>query len=229
MKTFHKLSYGLYVICSTNGKNINGQIANVVSQITADPITIVTSINKQNLTHEYIEKSKQFSVSILNENTPMPFIGTFGFKSGRDINKFDHVQYKKTPNNIPIVTENSIGYLVAKVKQEIDEGTHTVFLADVTEAEVLSDEPPMTYAYYHECKGGVSPKTAPTYTKEIDIKQQKEEKTMDKYVCTVCGYVYDPEKGDPDNGIQPGTAFEDLPEDWTCPLCGAKKEDFEKE
>jgi len=76
----------------------------------------------------------------------------------------------------------------------------------------------------------VSPKTAPTYSKELDkIRKNKEEQTMDKYVCTVCGYVYDPAKGDPDNGIVPGTKFEDIPDDWVCPVCGAGKEAFEKE
>lgn len=87
----------------------------------------------------------------------------------------------------------------------------------------------MTYAYYHQCKGGKSPKTAPTYTKSVDEQPKKEEQNMDKYVCKVCGYVYDPAKGDPDSGIAPGTAFEDLPDDWVCPLCGAAKSDFEKE
>ena len=90
----------------------------------------------------------------------------------------------------------------------------------------------MTYEYYHDVKGGVSPKTAPTYSSEVDTKnktQQKEEEIMTKYVCTVCGYVYDPAKGDPENGIPPGTTFESLPDDWVCPVCGAGKEAFEQE
>ena len=91
----------------------------------------------------------------------------------------------------------------------------------------------MTYEYYHKVKGGFSPKTAPTYIKE-DSKTKKEgkgkeEKNMDKYVCDVCGYVYDPAKGDPEGGIKPGTKFEDLPDDWVCPICGATKDQFEKE
>ena len=90
----------------------------------------------------------------------------------------------------------------------------------------------MTYEYYHEVKGGLSPKTAPTYYKEIDKAKEiikKEEEKMDKYVCTVCGYVYDPEKGDPDGGIAPGTKFEDISDEWVCPLCGVGKNDFKKE
>jgi len=84
----------------------------------------------------------------------------------------------------------------------------------------------MTYAYYHEIKGGKAPKSAPTYIKE---KLEKGDGNMAKYRCTVCGYIYNPEKGDPDNGIKTGTPFEELPEDWVCPVCGASKEEFEKE
>ena len=90
----------------------------------------------------------------------------------------------------------------------------------------------MTYSYYHEVKGGLSPKTAPTYIankNEIENKKPQGGKKMENYVCTVCGYVYEPEKGDPDNDIKPGTAFEDLPSDWTCPVCGAGKDAFEKQ
>ena len=97
------------------------------------------------------------------------------------------------------------------------------------DAEVLSEEKPMTYEFYHKVKGGYSPKTAPTYSGAVDKETKKEEMKMDKYVCKVCGYTYDPEKGDPDNGVAPGTKFEDIPEDWTCPVCGARKVDFEKE
>ncbi|MDH7506606.1 MAG: rubredoxin, partial [Candidatus Thermoplasmatota archaeon] len=87
------------------------------------------------------------------------------------------------------------------------------------------------YEFYHKVKGGYSPKTAPIYSKEVDKKIEKktEEEKMDKYVCEVCGYVYDPKIGDPDNGIKPGTKFEDLPDDWVCPVCGASKEAFHKE
>ena len=88
----------------------------------------------------------------------------------------------------------------------------------------------MTYEYYHKVKGGYSPKTAPTYFREIDkTNEKKEEKKMDKYVCDVCGYIYDPKLGDPDNGVPAGTAFEDVPDDWVCPVCGAPKTSFSKE
>jgi len=230
-KVLYKISYGLYVICSKNKDKINGQIANAIFQVTAEPKTIAVSINKQNLTHEFIKKSKVFSVSILAENTPMKFIGTFGFKSGREINKFADVKYKFGKTKTPIVLDNALAYLEARVTDKIDIGTHTIFIGKVEDSEILTDGNPMTYEFYHKVKGGFSPKTAPTYNGEVDKKTEKnmEEEKMDKYVCDVCGYVYDPIAGDPDNGIAPGTKFEDLPDDWVCPICGAGKEAFHKE
>ena len=228
-KTLHKISYGLYVICSKNGEKMNGQIANALFQITAEPPTLAVSINKQNLTHKYIEKSNFFTVSILSENTPMIFIGNFGFKSGRDIDKFKDFKYKLGKAKVPIVLDNTLACIEAKVIDKIDVGTHTIFIGKVEDAEILSEDKPMTYEYYHKVKGGVSPKTAPTYSSMVDKETKKEEEKMDKYVCKVCGYVYDPEKGDPDGGIAPGTKFEDIPDDWVCPICGVGKEDFEKE
>lgn len=228
-RTLHKISYGIYVVCSKNEEKINGQIANAIFQVTSDPPVLAISINKQNLTHDFIEKSKKFSISILSEKTPMKFIGTFGFKSGRDVDKFKDVEYKLGKTKSPLVLDNSLACIEAKVIDKIDVGTHTIFIGKVEDAEILSEEKPMTYEYYHKVKGGVSPKTAPTYNSMVDKETKKEEEKMDKYVCTVCGYVYDPEKGDPDGGIAPGTKFEDIPDDWVCPVCGVSKNDFKKE
>jgi rubredoxin len=166
-------------------------------------------------------------VSILHQDAPLIFIGTFGFKSGRDINKFQNVKYKIGRTQVPIVLDNSISYLEVKVFDQIDVGTHTVFIGKIEEAEILSEKNPMTYEYYHKVKKGVSPKTAPTYTVELDLKKEVEK--MDKYRCKVCGYLYDPENGDPENNVPTGTKFEDIPEDWVCPVCGASKDEFEKE
>jgi len=227
-KTLHKISYGMYVICSRNSEKMNGQIANALFQITAVPAMIAIGINKQNLTHEYIEKSNFFTVSILSESTPMSFIGNFGFKSGRDISKFKDVEYKLGKTKSPIVLDNALAYIEAKVIDKIDVGTHTIFIGGVEDAEILSEDKPMTYEYYHKVKGGVSPKTAPTYMEIVDKIIKKDERKMEKYVCKVCGYVYDPEKGDPDGGMAPGTKFEDIPDDWVCPICGVSKENFER-
>ena len=228
-KTLHKISYGLYIISSKNKEKNNGQIANVLFQITSIPPQIAISINKENLTYKYIKNSKVFSASILSEETPMNFIGNFGFKTGRNINKFKNIKYITGITTAPIITEYTVGFIEAEVINEIDLVTHSIFISLVKDAQILSDEKPMTYEYYHKVKGGVSPKTAPTYSSKIDKINEKEEEKMDKYVCDICGYIYDPEKGDPDNEIKPGTAFEDIPDDWVCPLCGASKVDFSKQ
>jgi len=165
-KTFYKISYGLYVVSSKRDGKLNGQIANTVFQVTSEPPTIAISINKQNLTNEFIQKSKVFTISILSKETPMKFIGHFGFKSGKDLNKFKDINYKVGITYAPIVMENSIGYLEAEVINAIDAGTHTIFVGKVINAEILNNSEPMTYAYYHQIKGGKSPKTAPTYIRE---------------------------------------------------------------
>jgi len=224
-RTLHKISYGMYIVSSKKGEKFNGQIANTVFQITSDPPTIAVSINKQNLTHQYISESGLLTVSILAEQTPMPLIGTFGFKSGRDIDKFAGIKYKLGQNGVPIVEESCLGYLEGQVIQQIDMYTHTIFIAKVTDAAITGQEEPMTYAYYHQVKKGTAPKTAPTYIKE----EAKPMGKLPRYKCTVCGYVYDPELGDPDSGIKPGTPFEEIPEDWVCPVCGVGKDQFEKD
>jgi len=226
LKALRKIGYGLYIVSSKKGDRVNGQIANTVFQVTSEPPVIAVCINKQNLTNEFIKESGAFAASILSKETPMKFIGHFGFKSGREIDKFKDVKYKVGVTGAPIVLENTIGYLEAEVINSIDMGTHTVFFGKIVDAEIIKKGEPMTYAYYHEVKKGKSPKTAPTYIKE---EEQKEAKKMDRWVCTICGYIYDPEVGDPDSSIKPGTPFEELPDDWVCPVCGAGKEDFEKE
>ena len=228
-KAFHKISYGLYLVCSKKGDKFNGQIANTVIQVTSDPPKIAVAINKENLTNEFIRESKVLTVSILSKEAPMKFIGHFGFKSGRELDKFEGMHYKVGVTGAPIIIENSIAYLEAKVVGSLDVGTHTVFIGEVVGAEVIDEyEEPMTYAYYHEVKRGKSPKNAPTYIKE-EKEEKKEVLKMAKYRCSVCGYVYNPEKGDPDSGIEPGTPFEEIPDDWVCPVCGAGKDQFKKE
>jgi Conserved protein/domain typically associated with flavoprotein oxygenases, DIM6/NTAB family len=228
-KAFHKISYGLYLVCSKKGDKFNGQIANTVIQVTSDPPKIAVAINKENLTNEFIRESKVLTVSILSKEAPMKFIGHFGFKSGRELDKFEGMHYKVGVTGAPIIIENSIAYLEAKVVGSLDVGTHTVFIGEVVGAEVIDEyEEPMTYAYYHEVKRGKSPKNAPTYIKE-EKEEKKEVLKIAKYRCSVCGYVYNPEKGDPDSGIEPGTPFEEIPDDWVCPVCGAGKDQFKKE
>ncbi len=225
MKSLHKLSYGLYVVTSKKGDKLNGQIANTVFQVTSEPPTIAVSINKNNLTWEYIKDSGAFAVSVLCVDTPLSSIGRFGFKSGRDTNKFEGINYKFGETGAPIVTDNTVSYLEARVTKEMDVGTHTIFIGEVVAGEVLSELKCMTYEYYHEVKRGTTPKTAPSY-----VAERKEEKPkMAKYRCTICGWIYDPEVGDPDGNIAPGIPFEKLPDTWVCPVCGADKTAFVKE
>ncbi len=229
-KALYKLGYGVYVVTSRKDDRLNGQIANTVFQVTAEPPTVAVSINKNNLTHQFIKDSKVFAASVLCQDTPLTFIGHFGFKSGRDIDKFEGINYRIGETGAPVVLDNAVSYLEVKVTKEMDVGTHTIFVGEVVNADVISDEVCMTYDHYHQIKGGKTPKTAATYVDESKATEKPKEVTpkMAKYTCTVCGYVYDPEKGDPDGGIKPGTAFEDIPDDWVCPVCGAAKDEFEE-
>lgn len=227
LKAVQKICYGVYIISSKKDDKINGQIANVAFQITSEPPTIAISINKQNLTHEFIEMSKVFSISILSIEATMALIGRFGFKSGREIDKFKDTTHRIGVTGAPIVLENTSGFVECEVLSSTDVGTHTIFIGKVVESEVLGDVEPMTYAYYHQIKGGKSPKTAPTYIQEEGGSTKTS--ASGKYKCKICGYIYDPATGDPEGGIKPGTSFEDLPDSWVCPICNAPKSEFEKE
>ena len=223
----HHISYGLYIVTSGQDGKFNGQIANSIIQTTSKPATVAICINKENYTHELIKSSRKFTVSIVSEAAPMTFIGLFGFKSGRDVDKLKDVKTKPGLTGVPIVLDYTVGFIEAEVEGELDCGTHTIFLGKVVEADLVGEGKPMTYAYYQNVKGGKSPKTAPTY--DQDAAAAKPKPAAARYVCTVCGYVYDPEKGDPDSGIAPGTRFEEIPDSWNCPVCGAEKSKFEIE
>lgn len=224
LKALHKLGYGMYVIGSRKGERLNAQIANTVFQITSEPPTIAVSINKNNLTHEFIKESRAFAAAVLCEVTSLSFIGQLGFKSGRDANKLEGIHYKQGKTRSPIVIDNAVAYMEAQVTQEVDVGTHTIFIGKIIDADILTEDKCMTYDFYHQVKRGTAPKTAPTYIEE----ERTEKMQASKYKCTVCGYIYDPELGDEDSGIKPGTPFEELPDYWVCPVCGASKSDFEK-
>ena len=163
LNALYKLGYGMYIIGAHKGDKLNGQVANTVFQITSEPPTVAVSINKSNLTHEYIMASKAFSASILHEDTPLPYIGNFGFKSGRDVDKLKGVNYKIGNTKAPVFLDHATAYLEAEVVQHVDVGTHTIFIGRIVNAEVLTEDKCMTYEYYHEVKRGTIPKTAPGY------------------------------------------------------------------
>ena len=163
LNALHKLGYGMYVVGSCKGDKLNAQIANTVFQITSEPPTIAVSININNLTHDYIKDSGVFSVSVMCQQTPLSYIGGFGFKSGRDVDKLANVQYKIGGTKAPVILDNATAYLEAEVTQDVDVGTHTIFIGKVIAAEILNDETSMTYEYYQQVKRGTTPKTAPSY------------------------------------------------------------------
>jgi flavin reductase (DIM6/NTAB) family NADH-FMN oxidoreductase RutF len=198
-QTMFKLSYGLFVLTAKDGSKDNGCIINTVSQVTASPIRISITVNKANFTHDMIVKTGEFNVSILSQSVPFDVFKHLGFSSGRDTDKFSKCPYsERTANGIRYVPHNTNGVISAKVTERIDCGTHTLFIADVTEAFTLSDEISVTYQYYFD---NIKPKPQPT----------KENKKG--YVCKICGYVYE---GD------------ELPKDFVCPLCKHGADDFEK-
>lgn len=162
-QVFTQLSYGLYIVTSHLNGKLNGQIVNTVLQVTSEPPRVAVIINKNNLTHEFISKSRVFGASVLDTSAPMTFIGLFGFKSGRTEDKLAKAQFIEGSTGAPLVTDHVLSVLEAKVIDEVDVGTHTLFVADVVAAEVLRSGEPLTYAYYHTHLKGKSPKSAPTY------------------------------------------------------------------
>ncbi|MBE0479659.1 MAG: flavin reductase [Dehalococcoidia bacterium] len=167
LEALRTITYGIYLICSAKGSEMNGQIANTVVQVCSEPPTVSVCINKGNLTHEFIQTSRAFTVSILSQDTPLPFIGKFGFRSGRDLNKFEGVSYRTGKTGAPIVLDNTLAYLEAKLVNEADTRTHTIFIGEVVDANVISEGEPMTYSYYQRVKRGTTPKTAPSYVARI--------------------------------------------------------------
>ncbi len=223
------LSYGLYTIGSKSGERVNAQIANAVFQVTADPVRIAVAINRSELTNEFIKDSGFLSIGVLSQEADLPFIGHFGFKSGRDINKFDTVDYLTTPAGCPCPKENIVACIELKVESSVEVDTHTLFVGELSDCSMISEGVPMTYTYYREVLCGKTPPSAPSFKGTTKKALEKKETVMKQYVCDVCGYVYDPATGDPDGGIAPGTAFKDIPEDWVCPVCGVGKDQFSEQ
>jgi flavin reductase (DIM6/NTAB) family NADH-FMN oxidoreductase RutF len=152
IKSCWKISYGLYVVSSVSGERINAQVCNTVFQITSDPPRLAIGINHKNLTHEFIEASGAFAVSILGMNDHR-IVRRFGYRSGRDFDKFKGVALRRGRTGCPVL-EESIGYLECTLVKDrkVDAGTHSIFVGDIVGGELFRDEEPMTYAYYHATK-----------------------------------------------------------------------------
>ncbi len=232
-EAFFKVSYGLYIVSSKDGSNYNGHISNTVFQVTADPPKFIVATHKDNLTTRYIEKSRVFSISVLNRDTDLEFMGPWGFKTGKEVDKFRTANYRLGISGCPIVTDKTLAFIECEVEQSMDTGTHIVYVGKVIDAGILDEKAtPLTYAYYREVIKGLSPEHSPTFTTghKLEISQPSKassgQENSRRYQCSVCGFIYDPEEGDPDSGIAPGTPFEDIPDDWYCPVCGVSKKDF---
>ncbi|MBR6098286.1 flavin reductase [bacterium] len=202
-----KLSYGVYVISTLSDGKPTGCIANSAMQVTHD--TIAVSINHENFTNGCIKKSKKFALSILGVDVNDNIIPVFGFQSGRDVDKFKNVEVKKV-DGLDVI-EDSTGYIVCEVVDQMETETHTIFLGKIIDCDTLKDQIPMTYAYYHQVKKGNSPKAAPTYID--DTPKATDDKP--RYKCTICGYIYE---GD----------LTQEPDDYVCPLCKQGKDKFIK-
>ena len=162
-RTLSHVSYGVYIVSSALHGRKNGLIVNTVSQVSSSPHKISVCISKNNLTHDIIEESGIFTVSILAKDTPLKFIGQWGFRSGRDTDKFDGINYKTGRTGAPIVLDHTLAYIEVKVTESLDVGTHTIFVGNVIYAEKVLDAEPLTYKYYKEAKGGKASREAPTF------------------------------------------------------------------
>lgn len=198
---FHKFSYGLFVLSAHADGKDNGCIINTAAQLTSTPGRINIAVNKANFTHDMIMKTGVFNLSVLAEDASFDIFKRFGFASGKDTDKFAGFEENaaRSANGLLYVTQGTNAFMSAKVIDSHDYGTHTLFVAELTEAQILREEPSVTYAYYFE---HIKPKPQP-----------KIEEEKHGYVCKICGYVYE---GD------------ELPADFICPLCKHGVEDFEK-
>jgi len=188
---FSKIGYGLYVVTTNDGKRDNGMICNTVVQVTGEPPRLAVTINKVNYTHDVAKATGKMNVCALAESAPFSAFENFGFRSGRDADKFETGALTRTSNGLAVPTRDCNSVFALKVESYVDLGTHGMFVCAVEEALVLSDEPTMTYDYYH---ANVKPKPKPAPAGGGK-----------RWICPICGFVYDGE-GQP-------------PADYLCPLC----------
>jgi len=220
-KALFKVSYGLYVVCSGSKEYGNGYISNTVFQVTSDPPRFASCCNKDNHTAALIRSSGVFSVSVLQIDAGAATIGTFGYKSGLDTDKLKGMEIRYGETGVPIVLNDAIAFLEFRVEETIDVGTHLMFIGKLIHTEVLDDDAePLTYLHYRTVKKGAAPKNAPTYIDKSKLVKATEGKDYAKYECPACGYIYDEEKE--------GVKFNDLSDDWVCPVCGEEKSEFIK-
>ena len=205
LQAFFKMTYGLYILSTAFEGKQNGCIVNTVTQVTAEPPKAAVAVSKQSLTAQLIERSGVFNAVPLTEDATMDLIGRFGFRSGRDEEKYDGVPHKSDVNGVWYPALSVAAMFSFRLLQTLDLDTHILFVGEAKEAVKLSDVPVMTYDYYHRVKKGETPPSAPSYKKVEGPKKG--------WRCTVCGYVYE---GD------------ELPPDFICPICKKDATYFKK-
>lgn len=176
-KAMFNLSYGLFILTAKDGEKDNGCIVNTVGQVTSQPNRISLTVNKANYTHDMILKTKEFNVSVLAENSKFETYRHWGFQSGRNTDKLESISFKRSANGLVYIADETNAFLSAKVVSTLDLGTHTLFIADVTDGEVLSQVPSAIYSFY---QNNIKPKPASTEKRK-------------GFICTVCGYIYEGE------------------------------------
>ncbi|MCH5283810.1 MAG: flavin reductase [Treponema sp.] len=181
-KAMYNLTYGLFILTAKDGGKDNGCVVNTVTQVTSEPNRIAVAVNKSNFTHDMIMKTKTFNVSVLAENSKFETYKHWGFQSGRDTDKAESISFKRSANGLIYLAEETNAFISASVVSTVDLGTHTLFIADVTDCEILSDVPSVTYGFYQK---NIKPKPAA---------QEKKK----GFICTICGYIYEGETLPPD-------------------------------
>lgn len=204
-KAFFALSCGLYVVSAVHEGTARGCVVNTVQQVTSSPAQLSVTVNKENATAAWIAASGRFCAAVLTQSVPMNTIAVFGFSSSRDTDKFAAVAHKTAPSGAPYPAQGVASVFDCRVVKTLDVGTHIIFVGEAEDAFTESADEPMTYAYYHKVKKGTTPPKASSY-------QPPEEKAAG-WRCSVCGYVYE---------------GEELPDPFTCPVCGQPREVFVK-
>lgn len=180
-KVMYNLTYGLFVLTAKDGDKDNGCIVNTVSQVTTSPNRIVVAVNKNNYTHDMIVKTGEFNVSILSDKSKFSTYKLWGYQSGATVDKAENITFNRSENGLIYLTEETNAYISAKVVTVIDLGTHSLFLADVIDGEILSSDASVTYSYY-----------------QSNIKEAPKTTVKRGFICTVCGYIYEGDVLPPD-------------------------------
>ena len=216
-----QIGYGLYLVAANENGKDNACIVNTVMQVTQNPIRLLVSVSNQNLTHDMIKNTGKLTVSVLTEKTPFSVYSHFGYQSGKKVDKFEEFEdVTRCANGCYRLNRNSSAYFCGNVCDSFTLDTHTMFLVEVTDADIVSSQEPVTYDFYQKyVKQPYKPaanKSGTVKTNADDINgagKEGSEATTNSYVCKICGYVYEGES---------------LPEDYICPICKHGAADFEK-